>query len=168
MSIGEEYLQHISKDHYPVVRDILKLALEKLSKRGGWTRFANAKDKKGKMVPIPDKDACSFCAMGAIVKAWHDVYLKDERAKAWHDVYMKDKKTMPEWEWVVLPEWVISGYLKDVLVEKKVINQQVIDQKSFTPGLVHWNDYIVKRKSQVLRAFEIGIKAIEEEMEKAE
>lgn len=145
MSIGEEYLQHISKDHYPVVRDILKLALEKLSKRGGWTRFANAKDKKGKMVPIPD--ACSFCAMGAIVKAWHDVYLKDEKT---------------------VPAWVVSGYLLDVLVEKKVIDQQVIDQKSFTPGLVHWNDYIVKRKSQVLRAFEIGIKAIEEEMEKPE
>ena len=147
MTIGKDYLQHIPKDRYPVVRDILKLALEKLSRRGGWTRFTNASDKKGKMVPIPDKDACSFCAMGAIVKAWHDVYLKDEKT---------------------VPEWVVSGYLKDVLVEKKVIDQQVIDQRSFTPGLVHWNDYIVKRKSQVLRAFEIGIKAIEEEMEKPE
>lgn len=52
---------------------VLSRARELLSKRGGWITEIGAADKDGQEVPFDGKEACRFCATGALDRAAFDL-----------------------------------------------------------------------------------------------
>jgi len=157
-----EYLSGIPKAHYPNIVMILKKALGLLSRRGGWTHQANAKNAKGDIVITTSEEACRFCASGAIVRGVHEVRKESG---------------------VSIGDWIVAGILKSVIFENdesrakygcKEITanhllpfMQTIHGSNNASSIIYWNDAMVSKKSQVLAAFrdaiEIMEKVIEEE-----
>lgn len=45
---------------------LLKAARQKIEKPENWTQGANARDKNGAECPLESKEACQFCALGAV------------------------------------------------------------------------------------------------------
>jgi len=62
-----------------VLDEAKKVLIEK-----GWTQGYYAKDRRGELVGIHDRDACSFCAVGAIYRASEDAsdWARDEAINA--------------------------------------------------------------------------------------
>jgi hypothetical protein len=52
---------------------VLSRARELIAKRGGWITEIGAADKQGQEVPFDGKEACRFCATGALDRAAFDL-----------------------------------------------------------------------------------------------
>lgn len=70
---------------------------EILSKRGAWTQGYYAKNRKGEKVMVRDSNACSWCALGAITKAYPYGHIADMIAVKLANHLGISQISIPDW-----------------------------------------------------------------------